>query len=95
MHITAKCANCGRNSTANFPQCISRYKADLKASKSKKDICHKEKKNNKANDRASIKPKNGCPSQADFESDMDKDNGKKKPVQKLEKNIDLIIGGDN
>lgn len=42
-HVTAKCANCGGNHTANSPRCVSRHKADLEARKCKKEISQKEK----------------------------------------------------
>ena len=43
-HVTAKCANCGGNHTANSSRCVSRHKANLEARKRKKDISHRERK---------------------------------------------------
>lgn len=43
-YITAKCANCARNHTANSPWYMSKYKADLKVKKQKKKISLKIKK---------------------------------------------------
>ena len=37
-HMTAKCANCGGNHTANSPRCTSRHKADLEARQRNKEI---------------------------------------------------------
>ena len=36
VHITAKCANCGKTHTANFPRCVSRHKTNIKTRKKKK-----------------------------------------------------------
>ena len=49
-HVTAKCANCGGNHTANSPRCVSRHKADLEARKRKKEISQKGKEKIPVND---------------------------------------------
>ena len=36
VHVTAKCANCGRSHTANSLRSVSRHKADIKARQEKK-----------------------------------------------------------
>ncbi len=36
VHVTAVCASCGGNHTANFPRCASRHEANIEARKEKK-----------------------------------------------------------
>lgn len=43
-HVTAKCANCERNLTANSLQYISKHKTDIEARKKKKSGPKKKKK---------------------------------------------------
>lgn len=44
VHVTAKYANCGGNHVANFPRCVSRHKADIKAKKERKKTREKKRK---------------------------------------------------
>ena len=49
-HVTAKCANCGGNHTANSLQYVSRYKADLEVRKRKKKMSQRRKEKIPAED---------------------------------------------
>lgn len=71
-HVTAKCANCGENYTANSPQCTSRHKTDIEARKRKKLRDKKGKKNPQVEDASEAENKGTEKSpEPDIEMDLE------------------------